>query len=362
MTSEKEEWLIRMMNGEQDVGRTEFKGSLKEAKKFARRWASTGSWLESMLEVKVEIWDRNPDESDAKLIDVWYQYSCDLSKFDPYQLAEKVYKEEHANDKCLDCGRVGPEIWTPGLGGIDKYLEWRETEPNMPLAWCSCKNLECNKMWSRVNENYVLQVAQEKSGTRRIEREWFIGMTLNTGDAPPRVRVDGEFVSFIGTEKEAEDFAEILASIKSWPFSAGDIWVSIFDGDPRKNKDAKIIVRWSKRYLDSSYPDNFRVDLFREVLERYKEEHKFDVCPGCEGGEVEIHSPGLEGVDSFVKCRKSHSYLAWCQCRQCGEIWDYIDEKYVLEVAGSIRDKLRRGMYVPPSGAGKPARGGESRR
>lgn len=142
-----------------NVGDTTFEGTLEEARKFAEEWASEGDWLEPVVEVDVEIWTDNPYETeDAELVDIWGQFSYDYSKPDPYKEARKKYIEEHEDDVCPACGRVEPDILTPGLGGQDKYIEWRKFEPHACLAWCRCP---CGQMWACVGEDYVEQVKKE---------------------------------------------------------------------------------------------------------------------------------------------------------------------------------------------------------
>lgn len=156
---EKKKWYIRIMESGYNAGDTTYEGTLEEARKYAEEWAADGDWLEPVVEVDVEIWDADPYEvEDAELVDIWGQYSYDHSKPDPYREAGKRYEEEHKNDECPTCGREEPEIHTPGLGGMDKYLEWQRVEPHTYLAWCRCP---CGAMWDCVGEEYVEQVAKE---------------------------------------------------------------------------------------------------------------------------------------------------------------------------------------------------------
>lgn len=159
LVSEKErrKWYIRITSDGIDI-RNVYEGTLEEARKYAEEWARRGNWSKPVVEVRVELWDGDP-ETGANIVEGWYQYSYDTSKLDPYREAEYKYRTEygaHAG-RCPTCGRVGPKVRTPGLGGMDKYLEWREMEPHAFLAWCECS--VCGRVWNCVDENYVFNVA-----------------------------------------------------------------------------------------------------------------------------------------------------------------------------------------------------------
>lgn len=155
---ERRKWYIRMMESGYDAGSTTYEGTLEEAKKYAREWASEGDWLEPVVKVWVEVWNGDPYEDEgAECVEVWCQYSRDPSKPDPYQKAEEAYIREHEGDECPVCGRVGPEIHTPGLGSMKSYLEWHEVEPHAYLGWCRCP---CGHVWGCVDERHVEELAK----------------------------------------------------------------------------------------------------------------------------------------------------------------------------------------------------------
>lgn len=155
---EKKTWFIRMECETGEKSTTKF-GTMEEVKEYAEEWARKGSWSKPVVEVRVELWDGNPHESNANIVGGWYQYSYDTSKLDPYREAEYKYRMEYGciSGRCPACGRVGPKVRMPGLGGMDKYLLWREMEPHAFLAWCECP--VCGHIWNCVDENYVFNAA-----------------------------------------------------------------------------------------------------------------------------------------------------------------------------------------------------------